>query len=123
MAELGTYFSRLRQRPAWRWRGPIVEAGGPTGASAGRLASVGESCEIVDGFGERHLGEVIGFRGNQVLSMPLGSSDGIRFGDPVTALGMIPQIEVGEALIGRVLDALGQPIDGRRRPSLHMAMP
>ena len=74
-------------------------------------------------FGVRHLGEVIGFRGNHVLSMPLGSSDGIRFGDPVTALGMAPQIEVGEALIGRVLDALGQPIDGGRCPSLHAAMP
>jgi flagellum-specific ATP synthase len=123
MAELGTYFSRLRQRPAWRWRGQVVEAGAQTVASAGPLASVGESCEIVDGLSVRHLGEVIGFRGNQVLSMPLGSSDGIRFGDPVTALGMTPQIEVGEALIGRVLDALGQPIDGGRRPSLHMAMP
>ncbi len=123
MAVLGTYFSRLRDRPPWRWRGRVVEAAAQTIASAGPLASVGEVCEIIDGFGERHLGEVIGFRGNHVLSMPLDSCDGIRFGDPVTALGMTPQIEVGEGLIGRVLDALGQPIDGGRRPSLHMAMP
>jgi flagellum-specific ATP synthase len=123
MAILGTYFSRLRQRPAWRWRGQVVEAGAQTIASAGPLASVGECCEIVDGFGERHLGEVIGFRGNHVLSMPLTSCEGIRLGDPVAALGMSPQIEVGESLIGRVLDAMGAPIDGGRRPSLHAAMP
>ena len=83
---------------------------------------MGESCEIVDADGGRHAGEVIGFRGHRVLSMPLSSSDGIRYGDAVTALGMKPQIEVGEALIGRVLDALGQPIDGGRRPSLHSSM-
>jgi len=123
MAILGTYFSRLLQRPAWRWRGQVVEAGAQTIASVGPLASVGECCEIVDGFGERHLGEVIGFRGNHVLSMPLASCDGIRLGDPVSALGITPQIEVGEALIGRVLDAMGAPIDGGRRPSLHAAMP
>jgi len=123
MAELGSYFSRLRQRPAWRWRGQVVEAGALTVASVGPLAAVGESCEILDGRGGRHAGEVIGFRGNQVLSMPLGCSDGIRYGDAVTALARTPEIEVGEALIGRVLDALGQPIDGGRRPALHTAMP
>jgi flagellum-specific ATP synthase len=122
MAELGSYFLRLRQRPAWRWRGQVIEAGAQTVASKGPLASVGESCEIVDAGGGRHAGEVIGFRGSQVLSMPLGPSDGIRFGDPVTAMGTTPQIEVGEALIGRVLDALGQPIDGGRRPPLCRSM-
>jgi flagellum-specific ATP synthase len=123
MELLGTYFSRLRQRPAWRWRGQVVEAGAQTVASAGPLASVGECCEIVDGFGQRHLGEVIGFRGSHVLSMPLSSCEGIRLGDPVAALGMVPQIEVGEALIGRVMDAMGAPIDGGRLPSLHAVMP
>ena len=123
MELLGTYLSRLGQRPPWRWRGQVVEASAQTIESAGPLASVGESCEIVDGFGERHLGEVIGFRGRHVLSMPLDSCEGIRFGDPVAALGTVPQIEVGEALVGRVLDALGRPIDGGRRPSLRAAVP
>ena len=120
---LGTYFSRLRQRPTWRWRGHVVEATGQTIESSGPLSSVGECCEIVDGFGQRHLGEVIGFRGRNVLSMPIESSDGIRYGDAVTALGATPTVEVGDALIGRVLDALGSPIDGGRRPSLHAVMP
>jgi flagellum-specific ATP synthase len=120
---LGTYFARLRQRPPWRWRGQVVKASAQTVESEGPLASVGESCEIVDGSGERHLCEVIGFRGRHVLAMPLDSCDGIRFGDPVLGLGTTPQIEVGEALVGRVLDAMGAPIDGQRRPVLEAAVP
>jgi flagellum-specific ATP synthase len=63
-----------------------------------------------------HLAEVIGFRGSTVLSMPVHSPEGIRYGDPVEALGTRPEIAVGPALLGRVLDALGEPIDGGRRP-------
>ena len=63
-----------------------------------------------------HAAEVIGFRGANVLSMPVESAEGIRFGDRVSALGKAPQIEVGPALIGRVLNALGQPIDGQHAP-------
>ena len=120
---LGTYFSRLQQRPPWRWRGRVLEAVGQTIESVGPLCSVGEGCEILDGFGQRHLAEVIGFRGPNVLSMPLETSDGIRYGDQVVGLGTTARIEVGDALIGRVLDALGTPIDDGRRPSLHAWMP
>jgi flagellum-specific ATP synthase len=123
MAELGGYFARLRERPAWRWRGRVVEAGAQTVASAGPPASVGECCEIVDSGGLGHEAEVIGFRGRQVLSMPLAASDGIRYGDAVTALGATPRIEVGDELVGRVLDGLGRPIDGGRRPALTHSMP
>jgi flagellum-specific ATP synthase len=76
---------------------------------------VGECCEIVDQFGHSHLAEVIGFRGSNVLSMPVESTEGIRFGDTVSALGTRPEIEVGPSLMGRVLNALGAPID-RGRP-------
>lgn len=123
MSLLGTYFSRLNQRPAWRWRGRVLDAVGQTIESDGPLCSVGECCEIIDGKGERHLGEVIGFRGSNVLSMPLESPDGIRYGDHVSGLGITPHIEVGDALIGRVLDGLGHPIDGGRRPSLSSVVP
>ncbi len=51
--------------------------------------------------------------------MPVETTEGIRFGDPVAALGIHPEIEVGAALMGRVLNALGEPIDeGRRSGSL-----
>ena len=90
---------------------------GQTIESAGPLASVGECCEIQDQFGQLHLAEVIGFRGSNVLSMPVETTEGIRFGDAVAALGVRPEIEVGPALMGRVLNALGEPIDEGRPPA------
>lgn len=118
MEVLGAYFSRLKQRPSWRWRGRVVEALGQTIESSGPLCSIGECCEIVDGAGQRHLVEVIGFRGNNVLSMPVETSERIRYGDVVEALGTMPQIDVGGALIGRVLDALSRPMDEGSWPVL-----
>lgn len=120
---LGTYFSLLKQRPVLRWRGRVLEAVGQTIESCGPLCSLGESCELVDSKGDAHLAEVIGFRGSNVLSMPVESADGIRYGDPVAGLGTTPQLEVGDDLVGRVLNALGQPIDGGKRPSINAAVP
>jgi flagellum-specific ATP synthase len=109
---LAPYFSRLAVRPAWRWCGRVVKADGQTVESEGPLCSVGESCEIRDGMGERHRAEVIGFRGRHVLVMPLEATQGIRYGDRVTALGERAAVSVGEQMAGRVLNALGAPMDG-----------
>jgi flagellum-specific ATP synthase len=116
---LETYFTRLRQRTPCRWRGRVVEATGQTIESVGPPCSVGECCEIRDAAGHTHAAEVIGFHGTGVLSMTLDAADGIRFGDPVAALGVMPRVEVGEGLIGRVMNAVGQPLDGGRSPVLH----
>jgi flagellum-specific ATP synthase len=120
---LERYFSRLRRGQPWRWRGQVLESVGQTIESAGPLASVGECCEILDQFGRAHLAEVIGFRGSNVLSMPVESTEGIRFGNPVTAMGVYPEIEVGPALMGRVLNAQGAPIDDGRPPAVSLALP
>ena len=116
-ALLSSYFGRLDRRQPWRWQGQVLESVGQTIESAGPLASVGECCQIMDQFGRPHLAEVIGFRGSNVLSMPVESTEGIRYGDRVSALGVHPEIEVGPALMGRVLNALGEPIDGGRPPA------
>ena len=120
---LARYFARLGRGQPWRWRGQVLESVGQTIESAGPLASVGECCEIRDRFGRAHLAEVIGFRGSNVLSMPVGSTEGIRFGNPVEALGVSPEIEVGPALMGRVLNALGMPIDEGRPPAVSCSLP
>lgn len=109
---LGRYFTRLQRRHPWRWQGQVLQSVGQTIEAEGPLASVGECCEIVDRQGHAHMAEVIGFRGPHVLAMPLESTEGIRFGDTVVAWGSRPQIEAGRALMGRVLDALGNPLDG-----------
>lgn len=123
-ASLEYYNRRLRRGQPWRWRGKVLEAVGQTIESAGPNSSVGECCEIVDRFGCAHLAEVIGFRGSTVLSMPVNSPEGIRYGDVVEALGTQPEIEMGPALIGRVLNALGDPIDGLgNRPEATVGLP
>jgi len=122
-ALLGRYFQRLERGQPWRWRGQVLESIGQTIESSGPLASVGEVCEIQDQFGAPHLAEVIGFRGSNVLSMPVETTEGIRFGDPVSALGIRPEIEVGPGLMGRVLDAMGKPIDAGRLPAAATALP
>jgi flagellum-specific ATP synthase len=120
---LARYFGRLERGQPWRWRGQVLESVGQTIESAGPLASVGECCEIQDQFGRAHLAEVIGFRGSNVLSMPVESTEGIRFGNTVEALGVHPEIEVGAALMGRVLNALGEPIDDGPQPLASLVLP
>jgi flagellum-specific ATP synthase len=109
---LAGFHALLQQRSSWRWQGRIVEAIGQSIESDGPICSVGECCEIVDGEGRRYAAEVIGFRGHHVLSMPLGSIEGVRYGDRIAALGEVARFPVGPALVGRVLNGAGAPIDG-----------
>jgi flagellum-specific ATP synthase len=109
---LSPYFARLVERPAWRWTGRVVEANGQTVESEGPPCSMGECAEIVDMEGKRHLAEIIGFRGRNVIAMPMKAIQGIRYGDSLTATGITPSIAVGEDMRGRILDALGAPLDG-----------
>ena len=102
----------LRRQFAWRWAGNVLDAAGQSMECAGPLCSIGDCCEIVDAAGRRYAGEVIGFRGQRVLAMPLEGIEGIRHGDTVVGLGRAPDFPAGQGLIGRVLDAVGSPLDG-----------
>jgi flagellum-specific ATP synthase len=113
---LTSYRTQLAMRPAWRWSGRVVEANGQTIEAEGPLCSVGECCEIVDAEKRRHRAEVIGFRGRHVLAMPLKETRGIRYGDAVMAMGVTPGIGVGMEMEGRIVDALGAPLDGLPAP-------
>jgi flagellum-specific ATP synthase len=75
-------------------------------ASVGSLASVGSR-------GGGRLAEVVGFEGPRAILMPLESTQSIRAGDAVRSLASVPTFPVGRSLLGRVVDGLGRPIDGR----------
>jgi flagellum-specific ATP synthase len=58
------------------------------------------------------LGEVIGFNRDQAIVMPLGQTVGVRAGDTVELVEVSQTAPVGDALLGRVVDGVGRPIDG-----------
>lgn len=108
---LAAYISWVQGRPALRWRGRVRQVVGPVVESDGPFCSVGEVCEITDSQGRLLVGEIIGFRGTTVLSMPLDTPVGVRYGDSVCTWGARPTIRVGDGLLGRVIDGSGKPLD------------
>lgn len=87
--------------------GLVIESDGPS-------VSIGETCIIEDGSGSNTVKcEVVGFKGDKVLLMPLGDLSGIAPGSRVTATRQPLVISVGHELFGRVIDGLGKPIDGK----------
>lgn len=85
--------------------GLIIEADGPR-------ASIGDLCYIYNTHAcEPIRAEVVGFKPDRILLMPLGTMEGIKPGAIVENTGSSIRVTVGEQLIGRVLDGLGSPID------------
>ncbi len=77
-------------------------------------ARVGEVCLIYSPHRAKTLrAEVVGFKGSEVILMPLGEVSDVAMGAEVVPTGTALTIKVGEGLLGRVLDGLGEPIDGK----------
>jgi flagellum-specific ATP synthase len=74
-------------------------------------AAIGELCQITGKDGRTCLAEVIGFSGEFAQIMPFGPSENLQRGDVVTGLSRPMRVPVGRAILGRVIDAIGQPID------------
>ena len=92
--------------------GKITEIIGLTIESDGPKSSIGDLCYIYNDLNETPtMAEVVGFRKDKILLMPLASPDGIRPGASVINSGSAMKVGVGNQLIGRVLDGLGNPID------------
>jgi flagellum-specific ATP synthase len=96
-----------------RRRGRVADLIGVIVEATGLQVEVGELCEIDAGRTGRALpAEAVGFRADRTLLMPLGEPDGIRPGSRVTPHGRTFSVPVGDALLGRVIDGLGRPLDG-----------
>lgn len=85
--------------------GLVVESDGPN-------ARIGDLCHIESEGVDRLPAEVVGFRGDRVLLMPLGEMHGVRAGDTVRGAGHCVRVPVGVELLGRSINGLGEPIDG-----------
>lgn len=86
--------------------GMVVEADGP-------LLSIGSRCSLESVSGRKISAEIIGFRDNRVVLMPYGESDGIAPDSLVVSENNGNSIKIGDALLGRILDGFGDPIDGK----------
>lgn len=91
--------------------GLLIEGSGPA-------ASIGDLCEVIpEGDAEPLKAEVVGFRNNALLLMPLGSLKGIHPGSVIVAESRSEMVGVGPELLGRILGPMGLPIDSG--PAIH----
>ncbi|WP_420819447.1 flagellar protein export ATPase FliI [Paenibacillus thalictri] len=112
------YLEHLRQIDPIRVNGKVTQVIGLTVESEGPDASVGDVCYIYPYKSQEPLkAEVVGFKNNKVILMPLGELHSIGPGCDVVGTGKTLNVQVGHELLGKVLDGLGQPLDGSFLPS------
>ena len=109
---LEEYLQALDQITTMQWSGQVREMAGMLVASEGPAAAVGDFCEIVATGGRRVRTQVVGFREGRLLLMPLEETGGLQLGDTVYTRPDAAKVNVSPALLGRVLDGFGNPMDG-----------
>ncbi|MBF4691725.1 flagellar protein export ATPase FliI [Fusibacter ferrireducens] len=117
MIDLVKYKNALMDNTLLKYSGKVAKIIGLMIESIGPAVEIGEVCEIYPiKPGVPLKGEVVGFKDDRVLLMPLGDMTGIGPGSKVISTGHELQIDVSDELLGRILDGLGNPIDGRYKP-------
>ena len=107
------YKNLLKISDLYTQMGKIDKIIGMTVEATGITCSMGDVCQIViDKSGKRVSAEVVGFKENRVLLMPYSDTEGIRQGSRVLNTGEKLMLTVSDQLIGRTINALGEPIDG-----------
>ena len=92
-------------------QGTVVKVSGMAVESTGPMVGLGELCGIHIRDGRRVLAEVVGFQNDHLILLPLEHIGGISSGDTVTARTTPRHIMLGEGILGRVINGLGDPID------------
>lgn len=106
--------AELAQLPLVKINGRVAQVVGLVAESQGPDVRVGDLCRICFRDGSHGLdAEVVGFRDDRVLLMPLGDLREVGPGCDVISTNHPLEVGVGEALLGRILDGLGEPMDDR----------
>ncbi len=110
-----TEFSKVIDRTnLFKMNGKVTDIVGLVIVSVGPQASLGEICTIIDKSGkEVSKAEVVGFKEGKVLSIALGSVENISPSCEIVATGKSFRIGIGDELLGRVIDGLGNPLDDK----------
>jgi flagellum-specific ATP synthase len=105
-------YKQLLDKPYEQEIGKVVKMVGLTLEASGPSANLNDVCYITgDGQKEKKIAEVIGFRENRILLMPYDDMSGVGIGSFVENSGVAFKVPVGEELLGKTLDGLGNPLD------------
>jgi len=110
--ELERYIHTVNNLDPLKVYGRITEITGLTISATGLDVSIGEACKIYSDNAVSVDAEVVGFKEGRIILMATGDVSGIRPGSRVFPLGKNISVTVSDQLIGRVIDAAGNPIDG-----------
>ena len=114
LEHLDAYVSQLRNTDLLKVNGRVTQVIGLVIESLGPNCSLGEVCVVKSRSGDNVCySEVVGFRNNRVLSMVLGDANAVSPGSEIVATGRALSVNVGSDLLGRVIDGLGRPLDGK----------
>lgn len=110
--DLGGFLTELRTTDTYKYLGKIEKIVGMTIEASGPLCSIGDVCRIYTKDMKSHIpAEVVGFNEHKVLLMPYTDLEGIGPGSIVDNTGDKLNVRAGDKLIGRIIDALGNPLD------------
>ena len=112
MAYLDVQLDAVAQSMPFGIAGRVQAVSGMTLEASGLPLPVGSLCRIDILGGRAVTAEVIGFRSDRTLLMPLASPAGIARGDRVTNLAAAPRIWCSDEMLGRVINGFGEPVDG-----------
>lgn len=114
-ADLETFIANLNDLPEQRYYGRVSSVLGLMVEVSGleRHLSVGGRCDVVARNGRRVPCEVVGFRNDRALLMTFGTLDGVGLGCRAEVTSASPALHPTSQWLGRVINALGEPIDGR----------
>jgi type III secretion protein N (ATPase) len=113
VADVADLSERLASASSLMRTGRLRRAGGVVMRASGVDASIGQTCEIADPqTGRRLLAEVVGLEDGEALLTPLGDAQGLSSRAEVRPGGRTSTVPFGEALLSRVIDANGEPLDG-----------
>lgn len=115
-ARLERITKTMRQARTRASAGFITECRGPVLGAALHGVTRGTICDIQTDTGQKLRAEVIGFRGAEVILSPFGATDGVSAGMLVRPTRGRLRIAAGAGLLGRVVDAFGQPMDSKPLP-------
>ena len=99
--------------------GTVVRLVGLTLETRGIMAPLGACCEVLGRHGHRVEAEVVGFNDKTLFLMPFSEPTGVGPGDVVRVVSHSSNVKLGSALLGRVIDGRGEPLDGLPAPECH----